>query len=144
MKKIIFNLFLIILLLFISLIVILSTFGIETNKFNNIISGNVSKTKNINLDLKTIKFKIDLKELSLFLETQNPKLTYREILIPIKNIKVYIDFLSLLQSKTTIKKTNIILEELDISQLSKLSVIIKPSNLKSILDNRIKEGILIS
>ena len=134
MKKIIINFFLLIIILSVSLISILSTFGIETNKFNNIISSNAAKTKNINLDLDTIKFKIDLKELSLFLETKNPKVTYREIFVPIKNIKVYIDFLPLLKSKTTIKKISIILEELDISQLSKLSLIIKPSNLKSILN----------
>ena len=138
MKKIIINFFLLIIILSVSLISILSTFGIETNKFNNIISSNAAKTKNINLDLDTIKFKIDLKELSLFLETKNPKVTYREIFVPIKNIKVYIDFLPLLKSKTTIKKISIILEELDISQLSKLSLIIKPSNLKSILNRALK------
>ena len=144
MKKIIINLFLFILILMASLIVILSTIGLETNKFNKFISKKVSQTKNIDLNLDTIKFKIDLKDLSLFLETQNPQIKYRDVYVPIQNVKLYIDFLSLLKSNPKIIKTNLILKELDITQLKKLSIIIKPSNLKSLLNNKIKQGKLIS
>ena len=145
MKKIIINLFLLLILILIVLVVILSTIGIETNKFNNLIINKVNNTKkNINLSLNSIKFKLDPKELSLFIETKNPKINYNDVLIPAKNVKVYIDFLSLLKSDPKIKKTNLILEELDISQLNKLSIIIKPSNFKSLLNNKIKEGKLIS
>ena len=108
------------------------------------ITDKVIETKNINLTLNSIQFKLDPKELSLFLETQNPKINYKDVLIPAKNVKVYIDFLSLLKSDPKIKKTNLILEELDITQLNKLSKIIKPSNFKSLLNNKIKEGKLIS
>ena len=47
--------------------------GIETNKFNKLISSKAAKTKNIYLKFETIKFKINPKELNLFLETQNPE-----------------------------------------------------------------------
>ena len=145
MKKIIINSFLLLIFILIVLAVILSTIGIETNKLNNLIINKVNnKKKNINLSLNSIKFKLDPKELSLFIETQNPKINYNDVLIPAKNVKVYIDFLSLLKSDPKIKKTNLILEELDISQLNKLSIIIKPSNFKSLLNNKIKEGKLIS
>ena len=43
------------------------------------ISDKASITKNANLELETIKFKPNPKELSLFLETENPKLTYKKI-----------------------------------------------------------------
>ena len=59
MKKLIINLFLFIFVLFFSLIIVLSTTGIETNKFNKIISDKASQTKNIFLKLNTINFKID-------------------------------------------------------------------------------------
>ena len=145
MKKIIINSFLLLIFILIVLAVILSTIGIETNKLNDLIINKVNNTKkNINLSLNSIKFKLDPKELSLFIETQNPKINYNDVLIPAKNVKVYIDFLSLLKSDPKIKKTNLILEELDISQLNKLSIIIKPSNFKSLLNNKIKEGKLIS
>jgi len=144
MKKIVINLILLLVILFLSLITILSTIGIETNKFNKLISSKAAKTKNIYLKFETIKFKINPKELNLFLETQNPEITYRDVLIPIQNIKVYINFLSLLKSDLEIKKTSFTLKEIDVAQLSKLSAIVKPSNFKSLLNNKIKEGKLNS
>ena len=132
MKKIIIQFFLFLAILFISVIIILSTVGVETNKFNNFISNKASQTKNINLKLNTIKFKVNPRELSLFLETKSPKIIFKDVLVPVSNIKVYVDFLSLLKSEPKIEKTNLIFEELDITQLNKLSKIIKPSNFKSL------------
>ena len=127
-----------------TVVILLSTIGIETNKFNNFISEKVSETKNINLELDTIKFKLNPRKLSLYLETQNPKIIYRSVSVPVKNIKVYFDFLSFLKSNPKIKKISLILEELDVTQINRLSAIIKPSNFKSLLNNKIKEGKLIS
>ena len=56
MKKIVINLILLSNHYYIiTLIIILSTIGIETNKFNKLISDKASQTKNIYLDLETIK-----------------------------------------------------------------------------------------
>ena len=64
--------------------------------------------------------------------------------MPAQNIKVYLDFLSLIKSDLKIKKASLVLYELDISQLNKLSIVIKPSNFKSLLNNKIKQGKIIS
>ncbi len=144
MKKLIFNLTLLVFISFASLLIILSTVGIKTNKFNNLISSKVSQNNNISLELEKIKFKLNLKELNLFLETNKPKIKYRGVYLPVKNLKIYIDFLSLLKSKPKIQKTNIDLEELDFDELNKLLVIIKPSNFRSLLKNKIKAGKLNS
>ena len=130
MKKILIYFALSIITIFVSLMVILSTTGIKTNKFNNFISEKASKTKNIELKLNTVKFKINLKEISLFLETEKPVINYKNVKIPAQHIEVYIDFLSLIKSNPRIKKTSLILDELDISQINELSLLIKPSNLK--------------
>ena len=46
------------------LVLILSTIGVETNRFNKVITKNISKSNNnINLQINTIKFKIDIKKL---------------------------------------------------------------------------------
>ena len=144
MKKFFSYIILILIILFILIAAILSTTGIETNKFNKLISNKLSQTKNINLFLDTINFKINPRKFSLFLETQNPKIAYRETYIPVQNIKVYIDFLSLFSSDIKIERISLILEELDITQLNNLSKMIKPSNFKSLLTNKIKKGKLIS
>ncbi len=144
MKKIINKSLLLIIILTITLISLLSTIGIETNKFNKFITDKVSQTKNITLELSTVKFKLNLKQLNLFIETINPKITFKNIIVPVQNVKTYIDFYSLIKSDLKIKKINLIFEELDIVQLNQLSKIIKPSNFKSLINNKIKEGILVS
>jgi hypothetical protein len=141
MKNIISTLILLIFLILILFILILSTIGIETNKFNNIISNKINQTNNnINLELNTIKFKFDIKQVSLFLETNNTQIDFRETQIPAKNIKVFIDFLSLIKSEPKIKKINLVLYQLDSQQLKKLSFIFKPSNFTSFIKNKIKQG----
>ena len=89
MKKIISKLILLIFIMLISLIVILSTVGIETSTFNELISKKINQTNNnIKIKLTKIKFKIDIQELSLFLDTSNPQINYRNTTIPSKSIKV--------------------------------------------------------
>ena len=48
--------------------------------------------QNLNLYLKEIKFKLDVNELSLFLQTADSIINYRDVTIPTDEIKVYIDF----------------------------------------------------
>ena len=103
MKKIVLNFLLLFLLFLIALIIILSTVGIETNKFNKFISNKAYQTKKINLALNTIQFKLDLKKISLFLETENPKIIFKNVSLPIQNIKIYIDFLPILKSDLKIR-----------------------------------------
>ena len=141
MRKIIYSFLSLVLFLFIILTLLLSTIGVETNKFNKLIIDKALLTKNISLKLNTIKFKINIKKVSLFLETLSPQIEYREVSLPVQSIKVYIDFTFIEIRPKKIKKTTIILEELDIAQLNKLSKIIKPSNFKSLLNNKIEKGI---
>ena len=98
MKKILSISIILILTIFFSLVILLSTTGIETNRFNSVISQKINQSNNkIRLNFKTIKFKLDIKQLSLFLETENPNIYYRETLLPAKHIKVYVDFLSIIK-----------------------------------------------
>ena len=143
-KKIVFNLILITISILIILALALSTVGIETDKFNKLITEKIDRSKKIKLDLKKINFKIDIKQLSLFLETKKSKINYNNLSIPSKDIKVYVDFISLLKQDLKIKKINLVLEELDIIKIRELSAFIKPSNFKSFLSNQITKGNLIS
>ncbi len=125
--------------------IILSTVGIETDKFNKLISKKINESNNnINIKLNTIKFKLDIKEISLFLETNEPFINYRNAIIPAKNLKVYIDFFSIVKSDTQIEKINVIFYEMDIKDINNISFILKPSNLKSFIKNKIKHGKLNS
>ena len=141
MKNFLSTLILLISSVLILLIIILSSIGVETNRFNNLISKKINQSNNnINLELTTIKFKLDIKEISLFLETIDPQIDYRGVVIPAKNIKVYMDFVSLLKSNPKINKINLVLNQLNADQLKKISTTFKPSNFTSFVNNKIKKG----
>ena len=141
MRKLFTISFTLILIIFCSFLILIATSGIETNRFNEVISQKINQSNNkIKLNFKTIKFKLDIKELALFLETNNPKIYYRDILLPAKSIKVYVDFMSIIKSITRIEKINLIFDQIDIDKLKKISVTFKPSNFTSILNNNINSG----
>ena len=141
MKKALFNFFILIFLIIFLAITILSTVGYETNKFSEIISRKINESnKNVKLELDKIKFKFDLKDLSLFLITKKPEISYQELNLPLKDIKVYINLISLLKSKININKINVSSEEINIDQLKKIIIRTKPSNLNSLIVNKIKNG----
>ena len=110
MKKLLINLALVFLFFFIILLITLSTIGIKTNKFNEFIKEKTSEKGKINLELKSIKFKIDPKKLSLFLETENPNINYSDVTVPVQNLKVYVDVLSFIKTRPKIKKINLVIK----------------------------------
>ncbi len=141
MKKIFYSIFLIIFVILFFSITILSTIGIETKSFNNLVTQKINKSNNnISLNLNSIKFKLDIKEIGLFLETKNPNIIYRNVDIPAKNIKVYINFLSLFNFKNEIKKINLVFDQVDIKQIKKISKSFKPSNFTSFLNTKLDQG----
>ena len=122
---------------------ILSTNGIQTGKFNDLIYQRINDSDyNVKTRLNDIKFKLDIKELSLFLETKNPVIIYRNTPIPTSDLKVYIDFLSILKNDTKIKKIIFVLDQINIESLKKLSLGFKPSNFKSFINNKVKAGVI--
>ena len=120
MTKILIKINLFFLSLLLLLIIVLSTTGIETAKFNSLISEKINtNNQKIFLELKKIKFKFDIKNLSLFLETSNPYLEYQNSRMPVDNIKVYLGLLSIFNSEAKINMVNIISKEIEISELKK-------------------------
>ena len=142
MKNILFKIVIYIILIIFVFLVYLSIKGIETTKFNNLITKQInSKIPNVELNnLEKIKFKLDYKNLRLFFSTKNPKLSYESTDIPIENLKVYLDFVSLIQSNLVIKKINVSIDKIKIVDLQKLAVSYRPSNIKRFILNNIIEG----
>ena len=76
MKKIFYSLIVILLLLLSTLAIIMTSIGIETDRFNNFIVKKVEKNNSsIKIKLKKIKFKLDIKNFDLFLETKKTKIS---------------------------------------------------------------------
>ncbi len=136
--KIIFSL---IIIIFFSTIIVLSTTGIKTNKFNSFISQKIKQNNDkIEIELQSIYFKLDIKEVSLFLETESPKIYYKNNLVPSSKIRVYLDFLSIIKSEGKIKKVILNLNQFSVDQLKTISQTFKPSNFQSFIKNKLIKG----
>ena len=138
MKKLIYFFTFSIFILFLSVIIFLSTSGIETSKFNNLIIEEIKKqNKQVNVGFKKIKIKLDLKKFNLFLITQNPKIQYEGTNIPIKEVRVYLKLSSIIKNKPQLNRIVISNNQVDISTIKKIITRSKPSNLKSFFLNNI-------
>ena len=144
MRKFAFKFLIYLIILIFGFLSFLSLKGFETEKFNNLILEKInSQNSKLQVDsLNKIKIKLDYKKLSLFLSTKKPKLNYREVKIPVKELKIYLDFVSLMQSKIEAKNIKIDINKLNIKDIQKLSKGIKPSNTKSFILNNISKGIV--
>ena len=141
MKKIIYSIFLTLISLTVFFTIFLSTFGIETSKFNNlIINGIKKKDPSIQISLDKIKIKFDIKKIQIYLSTVNPQIIYQEIKIPIKEINLYTKIISILKSKNEINQAIIALENFQIKDIQKLAIRIRPSNFKNYLLNNLDKG----
>ena len=141
MKKIIFTFFTIITVIFTFIIFFLSHKGYETDNFNKIISKNIKKNKDeLNIDFTKIKIKLDIKKFQLFLSTEQPKIKYYDVNLPLSKLDIYLDFISLLKSNVKINEANVQFEKIKVSEIKKLVIRIKPSNIKSFILNNISEG----
>ena len=100
MKKLFLSIITIIFFLTLIIIGILSTTGYETARFNKLITEKIKENnKKFSLELNKIKFKFDLRNMSLFLETSKPNINYQNLKIPVESIKVYLDLVSLLHQR---------------------------------------------
>ena len=141
MKKIIYSFFLIILVLITFAIVYLSTIGVETSKFNNLIINEIKKKNtDFEISLSKIQIKFDLKKIQVYLSTVEPKIVYQDVKIPIKQINIYSKISSIIRSKNEISQATISLQNFNTTEIQKLAVRIKPSNFKKYLINNLNNG----
>ena len=141
MQRAIYSFFLVFITLIILMVIYLSTFGVETSKFNNIIIKEIKKKdSSIQISLNKIKVKFDLKKIQIYLSTVEPQIIYQNIKIPIKEINLYTKIISILKSKNQINQAVVSFENFKIKDIQHLAIKIKPSNFKTYLLNNLNNG----
>jgi len=141
MKKFIYLIFLIIILLVTFATLYLSIVGIETSKFNNLIIKEIEKKDSkINLELEKIKIQLDIKKIQLLITTINPEVLYENIKIPIKEIKIFTKISKILKSKSEVSQIDFTIKKFKIKDFQKVATRIKPSNVKTFLLNNLSGG----
>ena len=144
MKKTLRILIILLLSITFGMILFLSTFGLETKYFNNLV---IKKVKDFNEDiiveLDKIKIKLDLRNLSIFLVTDNSNFIFKNKNFKVNQIKAYSDIKGILKRKSfKLKKISLSLNNVNYSDLKELLIITKPSNLKSFILNNTESGII--
>ena len=141
MRKFIYSFLLVTLSLILFFIIYLSTIGLNTSKFNNIIVNEVKKKNpEIQLSLGKIKIKLDVKKIQIYFSTLGPQIVYQNVKVPIKEINLYSKISSIFKSKNEINRAVILIEKFNIEDIQKLAIRIKPSNFKTYLLNNINNG----
>ena len=107
MKKFLIYFFVSIIILFSSLIVFLSFYGYQTDRFNKIIQSEINNSKKgINLEFDEISILLDIKNLTLFVKFINPEVQYNSTKIPLEVLRANISILSLIKNEISIKNVN--------------------------------------
>ena len=144
MKKFLISFTLLTLLTISILILYLSFYGYQTDRFNKIIKTEIEKNqKIINLNFKKTSFLLDIKKINLLVKFIDPKIEYKSIEIPIKSLKVNLDLVLLIKNEVGIRNIELETNYLDIDLLKlQISNLLKnkliKNNLKKLEKAKIK------
>jgi len=140
LKKITYILFLILALILLS-IFFLSNFGLKTERFNRNISDQLKKNyPNINANFSEIKLLLNPFDLSLNLETKNPKVFFEKKEVKLKKISTTYNILSFFRDEFGINNLDLETEKNEIKNLVKLLRLNKDTPQLYLLDKAINKG----
>ena len=141
MKKFLYSFFFFLIFLLVTAAIYLSVIGFETSKFNNLIIKEIkNKDSKFKIELEKIKIKFDIQKIELTLSTNNPKIIYQNIKIPITGIKVYTKINTIINSRIEVSQIIFSVEKFKLQDVQKIAIRIKPSNFKTYLLNNIQGG----
>ena len=84
-------------------IIYLSYFGVETKRFNQLIENQITKkNQEINLKLKSVKFVLNLNNLTVGLKSENPIIVFEDKKINLKRIKTNFSIISFLKKEFSV------------------------------------------
>ena len=140
LKKITYIIFFILALILLS-IFYLSNFGLKTDRFNRNISDQLKKNyPNINANFAEIKLLLNPFDLSLNLETKNPKVFFEKKEVKLKKISTTYNILSFFRDEFGINNLDLETEKNEIKNLVKLLRLNKDTPQLYLLDKAINKG----
>ena len=136
MTKLLFRFFLLILLTAIIIIIFLSYFGLETDKFNHIIKKKANEAhQQVKLDFQETKIHLNLRELNLAVKLKDPKILIKRDEIVLSKLNLYLPLKSFISSDFLLERAQIAFAQNDIKDLTKITSLFLPR----ILNKRIKK-----
>ena len=144
MFKIFFRIFLVLIIIILLITSYLSIFGIKTNKFNELIKSQIVKQDDrLDIDLKDVYIKLNIKERSFSLNSQDVKFFIHKNSQKIANVDILIGLESIIRQNNKINKIIINSKENEINNLLKFIRAYKTNIPALYLENSVTEGKII-
>ena len=122
MGKFLLRFILIILITFVPAVIFLSYFGIETDKFNDLIKNKVNEVnQNINLEFQTTKIYLNPTEFNFVVKLENPEILIRNNKIDLSKLDLFLSIKSFFGSDFLLKRVEIAFAKNDIKDLTKIT-----------------------
>ena len=124
-------------------VIYLSIYGIKTERFNNLIIDKIkSIDSKITLDIKDVFLKLNIKERSIKIYTENSKLNFENKYINFSKIDLNLDFLKYLKKENSIKTIKILIKKNKINKITDFLNYYKFNLPRLIIYNQIEDGYL--
>ena len=144
MKKNLLKYVFIIIGIFSFLIIYLSTFGLETEKFNTQIKNKIYQTnKNFEVELEKIKFTLNPLVFKINAKTIAPKIFYKDKKIQLEYIKAQISLISFIKNQIISSKLKISTRSILLKDLTSFTRAITSKPELFILERAVKNGQVI-
>ena len=127
MNKFFLRFFLTVLIVVVSAIIFLSYFGLETDKFDNLIKSKANEVnRHVKLEFKRTKIHLNPAELNLVVKLQNPKILAKNNKIVLSKLDLFLPLRSFITSDFLLKRAEIAFVRNDIKDITKITNIFLP------------------
>ena len=141
MGKFFLRFFLIVLIVAIFVIIFLSYFGIETDKFNGLIQSKANEVNRyVKLEFHKTKIHINPSELNLEVKLQNPKILVKNNEIILSKLNLFLPLRSFFTSDFLLKSAEVAFVKNDIKDLTKITSIFLPKIINKKLNKIFHKG----
>ena len=145
MVKRLVQIIIILVLLFISFCLYLSIYGLNTNKFNDLISKKISeKNKNFTITFDKIKIFLNIGTFNLEIMTDKPSIIFQDKEIKIKSISTSLPIKSIIKKQNNINNIKIITDENKIKNIIEIARSLKNTPELFLINKAVKSGIITS
>ena len=125
----------------VSLIIFLSYFGVETDRFDSLIKNKANEVNQyVKLEFKTTKIRLNLKELNLAVKLQNPKVLIISDEINLSKLYLFLPLKSFFSSDFILQRVEVAFIKNDIKDLTKITNIFLPRIINSQIKKMFVKG----
>tara|TARA_B100001123_G_C15299046_1_gene1020345 strand:- start:236 stop:2473 length:2238 start_codon:yes stop_codon:yes gene_type:complete len=141
MRKFFLRFFILFLVTIISSTIYLSYFGVNTDKFDDLIKNKANEVnRNVKLEFRKTKIHLNLKELNLAVKLQNPRILIRREEINLSKLDLFLSLKSFFSSDFLLKRAEVAFIRNDIKDLTKITNIFLPRLINKQLDKIFAKG----